>query len=104
MLNHEALHTAIVAQLKSVFDPEIPVDIYELGLIYGIDITDGGVVQLTMTLTSPMCPVAGSLPLEVQEKVAAVDGVTEVDLRLTYDPPWTKDRMSDEARLELDMF
>ena len=104
MLNHEALHAAIVAQLKSVFDPEIPVDIYELGLIYGIDITDGGVVQLTMTLTSPMCPVAGSLPLEVQEKVAAVDGVTEVDLRLTYDPPWTKDRMSDEARLELDMF
>ena len=103
MLDFEAMHRAIVAQLKTVHDPEIPVDIYELGLIYEIDITDGGLVKLTMTLTSPMCPVAGSLPLEVQEKVMSVDGVTDVDLRLTYDPPWTKEKMSEEARFELDM-
>ena len=95
---------AIVAQLKTVYDPEIPVDIYELGLIYDIELLDGDAVRITMTLTSPMCPVADKLPLEVQEKVAAVDGVEDVDLRLTYDPPWSKERMSEEARFELDMF
>ena len=95
---------AIVAQLKTVYDPEIPVDIYELGLIYDIELLDNEAVRITMTLTSPMCPVADKLPLEVQEKVAAVDGVEDVDLRLTYDPPWSKERMSEEARFELDMF
>ena len=97
------LEAQIIAALKTVFDPEIPVDIYELGLIYAIDIKEGGLVKITMTLTSPMCPVAGSLPLEVQEKVLAVDGVNDVDLSLVYDPPWSKDRMSEEARFELDM-
>lgn len=95
---------AIVAAIKTVYDPEIPVDIYELGLIYAIELEGDGLVWLTMTLTSPMCPVAGSLPLEVQEKVAAVPGVRDVDLSLVYDPPWTKEKMSEEARLELDMF
>lgn len=103
MLDFETMHAAIVAQIKTVYDPEIPVDVYELGLIYGVDITDAGLVKVTMTLTSPMCPVAGSLPLEVQEKILAVDGVTDVDLSLVYDPPWTKDKMSEEARFELDM-
>ena len=102
-MNKDALREAIISQVKTVFDPEIPVDIYELGLIYGIDIDDDGAVILTMTLTSPMCPVAGSMPGEVMQKVAEVDGVTDVDLRLTYDPPWTKDKMSEEAKLELDM-
>ncbi len=103
-MNKEALKARIIEQIKTVFDPEIPVDIYELGLIYDIDISDAGAVKITMTLTSPMCPVAGSMPLEVQEKVAAVEGVSDVDLSLVYDPPWTKEKMSDEARLELDMF
>ena len=97
------LRARIVAAIKTVYDPEIPVDIYELGLIYGIDLGADGAVKLTMTLTSPMCPVAGSMPAEVMQKVAAVEGVTDVDLQLVYDPPWTKDKMSEEARLELDM-
>jgi len=103
-MDKKALHAQIVEQIKTVFDPEIPVDIYELGLIYDIDIDDNGAVKVTMTLTSPMCPVAGSMPLEVQEKVMATEGVTDVDLSLVYDPPWTKDKMSEEAKLELDMF
>ena len=93
----------IQAAIKTVFDPEIPVDIWELGLIYDVTVEQSGLARITMTLTSPMCPVAGSMPLEVQEKVAAVDGVTDVDLSLVYDPPWSKDRMSEEAKLELDM-
>lgn len=88
---------------KTVFDPEIPVDIYELGLIYDIEISDSGIVKLTMTLTTPMCPVADSLPLEVQEKILQVEGVQDVDLRLVFDPPWTKDMMSEEAAFVLDM-
>ncbi len=100
----DELKQAIIAELKTVFDPEIPVDVYELGLIYDIDIREGGLVKVTMTLTSPMCPVAGTLPLEVQEKVASVEGVNDVDLSLVYDPPWSKERMSEEAKLELDMF
>ncbi len=94
----------IIAALKTVYDPEIPVDIYELGLIYEIDIRDDGFVRVSMTLTSPMCPVAEILPMEVQQRLAEVDGVTEVDLSVVYDPPWTKDKMSEEARLMLDMF
>lgn len=103
-MRDDARRDAIVAQLKTVYDPEIPVDVYELGLIYGIDFLEAGAVRITMTLTSPMCPVADKLPMEVQEKVASVDGVADVDLQLVYDPPWSKERMSEEARLELDMF
>ena len=102
-MDKEALRHRIVEAFKTVYDPEIPVDIYELGLIYAIDIDDEGAVKVTMTLTSPMCPVAGSMPGEVLQKVAAVDGVTDADLSLVYDPPWSKDLMSEEARLEMDM-
>jgi FeS assembly SUF system protein len=98
------LHDKIVEQIKTVYDPEIPTDIYELGLIYNIDIQEGGRVSIKMTLTSPMCPVAESLPMEVQEKVSQVEGVSEVDLQVVFDPPWTKERMSEVARLTLDMF
>lgn len=94
----------IIEQIKTVFDPEIPVDIYELGLIYTIDISDAGAVDVKMTLTSPMCPVADSLPMEVQEKIIGVEGVTDVDMQVVFDPPWSKDMMSEEARLLLDMF
>lgn len=103
-MDKEAMKENIIEQIKTVFDPEIPVDIYELGLIYTIDIDDNGAVQLKMTLTSPMCPVADSLPMEVQEKVIGVEGVTDVDLQVVFDPPWSKDMMSEEARLMLDMF
>lgn len=94
----------IIAQLKTVFDPEIPSDIYELGLIYNIDIKDSGEVGIKMTLTTPMCPVADSLPLEVQEKVMQVEGVIDVDLQVVFDPPWKKEMMSEEAQFALDMF
>ncbi|MCB0581965.1 MAG: SUF system Fe-S cluster assembly protein [Phaeodactylibacter sp.] len=100
----EELEKRIVEALKTVYDPEIPVDIYELGLIYEIDIQEEGRVAITMTLTSPMCPVAESLPMEVQQKVWEVDGVSEVALNVVYDPPWNKDMMSEEARFALDMF
>lgn len=98
-----ALRDHVVDALKTCFDPEIPVDIYELGLIYEIEVKSGGDVIITMTLTSPACPVAGSLPLEVEEKVNAVDGVATVRVDVTWNPPWTPDRMSDVARLELNL-
>jgi FeS assembly SUF system protein len=101
---HEQLHDRIVSVLHSVYDPEIPVDIYELGLIYDVDISDGGEVLVTMTLTSPGCPVAGTLPGEVEEKVASVQGVQTAKVELTWDPPWSIDMMSEAARLELGMF
>ena len=104
MMNKAAMKEDIIAAIKTVYDPEIPTDIYELGLIYSIDISDTGLVGIEMTLTTPMCPVADSMPLEVQEKVIVVDGVTDVDLRVVFDPPWDKSKMSDEARLSLDMF
>lgn len=94
----------IVAAIKTVMDPEIPADIYELGLIYKLELEDDGKLLVEMTLTSPMCPVADSMPMEVQEKVIAVDGVTDIDLRVVFDPPWDKSRMSEEAQLLLDMF
>ncbi len=94
----------IYDQIRTVYDPEIPVDIYELGLIYKVEINDEGLVYLEMTLTSPACPVAESLPMEVQEKVMSVEDVTDVDLRVVFDPPWSKDLMSEDARLALDMF
>jgi len=99
-----SLREKIIEQIKTVFDPEIPTDIYELGLIYDIDIQEDNRVSIRMTLTSPMCPVAESLPMEVQEKVAQVEGVSDVDLQVVFDPPWTKERMSDAAGLTLDMF
>ena len=94
----------LIEAVKTVYDPEIPVDVWELGLIYELEYQDSGIVKVEMTLTSPACPVAESLPMEVQEKLLAVDGVNDVDLRLVFDPPWTKDRMSEEARFALDMF
>ena len=93
----------IVAVLKTVYDPEIPVDIYELGLIYGVEVTDDGEAHVTMTLTTPMCPVAETLPPEVEDKVRNVLGVKDVSLDLVWDPPWSVDMMSDAARLELNM-
>lgn len=91
----------IVNALKTVYDPEIPVNIYDLGLIYEVEVLEGGKVRVLMTLTSPNCPVAESLPVEVQDAVAGVNGVTEVELNLTFDPPWSRDMLSDEALLEL---
>lgn len=93
----------VIAVLKTVYDPEIPVDIYELGLVYGVDVSDEGEVHVTMTLTTPMCPVAETLPPEVEEKVRNVIGVKEVVLDLVWDPPWSIDMLSDAARLELNL-
>ncbi len=95
------LYDEIVATLHTVHDPEIPVNIYELGLVYGIKIEDGGKVEITMTLTAPACPAAGDIIFEVQQKVEAIEGVTDVHVKLTFDPQWTKDMMSEEAKLEL---
>lgn len=95
------IQTDIVKTLKGVFDPEIPVNIYDLGLIYEVDIDDNRKVTITMTLTAPNCPLADQVVEEVQQKVALIDGVSDVEVRLTFDPPWDKSRMSDEAMLEL---
>ena len=93
-----------IAILKNIYDPEIPVNIYELGLIYGVDTDeDGGKVDITMTLTTPMCPVADSMPGEIQEKVAALDGVSDVTVDLVWEPPWDMSLLSDAAKLELGM-
>lgn len=92
---------SIIRVLKTIYDPEIPVDIYELGLIYDVQISDEGNVKVIMTLTTPNCPVAESLPQEVKDKVALVKNVNEVDLELTFEPSWNKDMMSEEARFEL---
>ncbi len=100
----EQLTADIVAALKTVHDPEIPADIYELGLIYKIDIDDDRNVLVEMTLTSPGCPVAGEMPGWVENAVASVTGVGIVTVKLTFDPPWDKDRMSDEAKLLLGMY
>lgn len=94
----------IVGALKTVYDPEIPADIYELGLIYKIDVDDDRNVEVEMTLTAPGCPVAGEMPGWVENAVAAVEGVGQVKVNLVFDPPWTVERMSDEARLALNMF
>lgn len=95
---------AVIEALKSVHDPEIPVNIYDLGLIYEADRRLNGDVEITMTLTAPHCPVAGEMPRQVAEAVAAVDGVGRVTVTLTWSPPWTPDQMSDDARFILDMF
>ena len=100
----ERLTTEIVAALKTVFDPEIPADIYELGLIYKVEINDERAVDVTMTLTTPNCPAAGELPTQVENAVASVPGVGVVNVNLVWDPAWSPDRMSDEARLVLNMW
>ncbi len=100
----ERLTTDIVAALKTVFDPEIPADIYELGLIYRVDIADDRHVTIDMTLTAPGCPVAGEMPGWVENAVATVAGVQGVTVNMVFDPPWDQSRMSDEARVALDMW
>ncbi|RBP15833.1 FeS assembly SUF system protein [Roseiarcus fermentans] len=100
----QALTQAIVAALKSVYDPEIPADIYELGLIYNVDIDDGRFVTIDMTLTAPGCPVAGEMPGWVENAVGVVPGVAGVRVNMVFDPPWDQSRMSDEARVALDMW
>lgn len=100
----EQLRADIVAALKTVHDPEIPADIYELGLIYRVDIADNRDIDVTMTLTAPACPVAGEMPVWVENAVASVAGVGTVTVNLTFEPPWDMSRMSDEARLALNMF
>jgi FeS assembly SUF system protein len=100
----DALTEKLVAQLKTVFDPEIPVDIYELGLIYKVDVSDDRVVSVDMTLTAPGCPVAGDMPGWVQEAVVKIPEVTRCAVNLVFDPPWDPSMMSDEAKLELNMF
>jgi len=93
----------IVGVLKTIFDPEIPVDIYELGLIYDVFVNEDADVKILMTLTTPNCPVAETLPREVEEKVKSLDEVKDAEVEITFDPPWSKDLMSEEAKLELGM-
>jgi len=100
----EQIEADVVATLKTVYDPEIPVDIYELGLIYNIDVKEDCSVEVRLTLTSPMCPVAGTLPPEVEAKVAQVEGVKRAAVDLVWDPPWSPAMMSEAARLELGMY
>jgi FeS assembly SUF system protein len=100
----ERLRDDLIAALKTVFDPEIPVDIYELGLIYRLDVDDDRNIEVDMTLTAPGCPVAGDMPGWVENAVSSVPGVGQVKVKLVFDPPWDMSRMSDEARLALNMF
>lgn len=100
-MSKKELENNIIEALKSVYDPEIPVDIYELGLIYDVNISDENNVFITMTLTTPNCPVAESLPQEVEDTVATVEGVKSAKVEIVFDPPWDKDMMSEEAMLEL---
>jgi FeS assembly SUF system protein len=93
----------IIEKLKDVYDPEIPVNIYDIGLIYEINVSDNGHAHILMTLTSPNCPVAESLPMEAQERAAEAEGITGVEIELTFEPPWTMDMLTDEAKLELGM-
>jgi FeS assembly SUF system protein len=97
------LYEGVIEALKDIYDPEIPVNIYELGLIYGVEVTEDGHAAVTMTLTTPHCPVAESMPAEVELRVSAVPGIATCDVNLVWDPPWDPGKMSDEARLELGM-
>jgi len=99
--NPSDLRDRVIAALRTVFDPEMPVNVYELGLIYEVRVDEAGQVGIKMTLTAPNCPVAGTLPGEVERKAASVAGVTGVKLELVFDPPWTKDKMSEAAKLAL---
>ncbi|MDT0645650.1 iron-sulfur cluster assembly protein [Zunongwangia sp. F260] len=100
-IDTEALGEKIVKVLKTIYDPEIPVDIYELGLIYDVMVSTDYEVKILMTLTTPNCPVAESLPQEVEERVKSLDMVKDAEVEITFDPPWTQDLMSEEAKLEL---
>ncbi|CAZ95897.1 SUF system Fe-S cluster assembly protein [Zobellia galactanivorans] len=100
-VDSQELGEKIVTVLKTIYDPEIPVDIYELGLIYDVFVNEENEVKILMTLTSPNCPVAESLPAEVEEKVKSLDLVSDAEVEITFDPPWTQDLMSEEAKLEL---
>jgi FeS assembly SUF system protein len=100
----EELTGKLIAALKTVFDPEIPVDVYELGLIYKVDVAENWDVNVDMTLTAPGCPVAVELPVSVREALEKVEGVGKVNVEMTFDPPWTPERMSDEARMQLNMY
>ena len=102
-INTQDLGEKIVKELKSIFDPEIPVDIYELGLIYKIEIQEEKKVRIDMTLTTPNCPVADSLPKMVKNNILKIAEVSDVELKLVWDPPWTKDKMSEAAKLELNL-
>ena len=93
----------VISEIKKIYDPEIPVNIYELGFIYKIDVIEEKKVNIVMTLTSPNCPVAESLPKMVKDNILKIDGVSDVDLKLVWDPPWTKDKMSEAAKLELNL-
>jgi FeS assembly SUF system protein len=93
----------VIEEIKKIYDPEIPVNIYELGLIYKVEVNDKNKVNVDMTLTSPNCPVAESLPKEVKENIMKVEGVSDVDLKLVWEPPWDKDKMSEAAKLELNL-
>jgi FeS assembly SUF system protein len=101
MIEKKKLEERVIAELKNIFDPEIPVNIYEIGLIYKIEIDDDFFVHILMTLTSPNCPVAESLPIEVREMLKIVEGVKGVDVELTFEPPWDMGMLSEEAKLEL---
>jgi len=101
MLDKQKIEEDIFTQLRTVFDPEIPVNIVELGLVYKVEINDNGYVNLTMTLTAPGCPVAGEIIREVDTKVREVEAVSDVNVMLTFDPPWNRDMMTEEAKLEL---
>ena len=100
-IDSQELGEKIVGILKTIYDPEIPVDIYELGLIYDVLINEDNEVKILMTLTSPNCPVAESLPMEVEERIKSIDELKDVEVEITFDPPWTQDLMSEEAKLEL---
>jgi len=100
----DGLTDQLIARLKTVYDPEIPVDIYELGLIYKVDVSDEKAVAIDMTLTAPGCPVAGEMPDWVRDAVLGIDGITKCDVNLVFEPPWDPSRMSDEAKLQLNMF
>ena len=100
-IDTDKLREQVEDALRQVYDPEIPVNIFELGLIYGIDVSEEGAVQIRMTLTAPSCPAAGAMPGEVESRVAAVEGVKEVTVELVWDPPWDQSRMSEAAKLEL---
>ena len=99
----ENIKNKVIEAIKKIYDPEIPVNIYELGLIYKLEVSADNKVNVDMTLTSPNCPVAESLPKQVKENIMKVEGVSEVDLNLVWEPPWTKDKMSEAAKLELEL-
>jgi len=101
---NRTLYDQVVEAIQTVYDPEIPINIWEVGLIYDVNVDDAGNTHVLMTLTSPMCPVAESLPIEVEQRVAAVDGVTSVNVEITWDPPWDPEMMSEAAQLELGMY